>query len=269
MGNSFRTMSRRDFLVTSGAVVASTMVLGTAGAAAGKAGSRWVLPAKQPFKAIENTWIPLQDGTRLGVRLWIPEGAAQRPVPVVWEYLPYRKRDGVRKRDDATALNLAPYGVAFARVDVRGTGDSDGVITDEYSPAELNDGVECVAWLAAQPWSNGSVGMRGISWGGINSLQIAAMAPPALKAIMPMGCVDNRFMGDAHYIGGALAAENFKWGTYFKVDMAAPPDPQISGPDWETKWRRRRRRRSAYRSSIRRDRAPTRIPRWAPEPRGI
>jgi putative CocE/NonD family hydrolase len=199
----------------------------------------WTLPTKRPFRVIENTWVLLSDGTRLGVRLWLPEGAEQRPVPVVWEYLPYRKRDGVRKRDDATAQNLAPYGIAFARVDIRGTGDSGGVMTDEYAQPELNDGVECVAWLARQPWSNGSVGMRGISWGGINSLQIAAMAPPALKAIMPMGCVDNRFLGDAHYIGGALATENFKWGTYFKVDMGAPPDPEISGADWETAWRER------------------------------
>jgi putative CocE/NonD family hydrolase len=231
------TITRRDFLVSSGAVVAGAIASGSAAAAAPQ--DAWRLPDKRPFKVTENAWIPLKDGTRLGVRLWIPDDAERRPVPVVWEYLPYRKRDGVRERDDATALNLAPYGIAFARVDIRGTGDSDGVITDEYSAAELNDGVECVAWLARQPWSNGSVGMRGISWGGINSLQIAAMAPPALKAIMPMGCVDNRFMGDAHYIGGALAAENFKWGTYFKVDMASPPDPQISGPEWEKKWRQR------------------------------
>jgi putative CocE/NonD family hydrolase len=188
-------------------MVAGAIVTGAAGAAPAGAGAGWKLPDKRPFSVTENAWIRLKDGTRLGVRLWIPEGAERRPVPVVWEYLPYRKRDGVRERDDATALNLAPYGIAFARVDVRGTGDSDGIITDEYSPAELDDGVECVAWLAKQKWSNGSVGMRGISWGGINSLQIAAMAPPALKAIMPMGCVDNRFMGDAHYIGGALAAK--------------------------------------------------------------
>lgn len=225
--------------MASGAAVAGAVAGGPVGAVPTKAGTGWKLPEKRPFKMIENAWIALSDGTRLGVRLWIPEGAEQRPVPVVWEYLPYRKRDGVRQRDDATALNLAPYGIAFARVDVRGTGDSDGVITDEYSRAELNDGVECVAWLARQPWCNGSVGMRGISWGGINSLQIAAMAPPALKAIMPMGCVDNRYTGDAHYIGGALAAENFKWGTYFKVDMAGPPDPAISGADWEKKWRQR------------------------------
>jgi uncharacterized protein len=233
------TMSRRRFLATSSAVVVGGATVDLSLAAGPPRKGGWRLPEKRPFRVIENAWIPMTDGTRLGVRLWIPQGAEQAPVPVVWEYLPYRKRDGVRARDDATALNLAPYGIAFARVDIRGTGDSDGIISDEYSQAELDDGVECVAWLAKQPWSNGSVGMRGISWGGINSLQIAAMAPAALKAIMPMGCVDNRFTGDAHYIGGALATENFKWGTYFKVDLASPPDPQISGPDWEKKWRQR------------------------------
>jgi putative CocE/NonD family hydrolase len=242
------TITRREVLAAAGALVAGAAGAGAAGATTGNAGAElargaparpWPLPRKRPFQVIENSWIPLKDSTRLGVRLWIPEGAAEHPVPVVWEYLPYRKRDDLRERDDATAQNLAPYGIAFARVDIRGTGDSDGIITDEYASPELNDGIECVAWLAAQPWSNGKVGMRGISWGGINSLQIAAMAPPALKAIMPMGCVDNRFLGDAHYIGGALATENLKWGTYFKVYMGAPPDPQISGAEWEKKWRER------------------------------
>jgi uncharacterized protein len=243
------TTTRRDFLTAAGALLASaTAANATAESATPASTARrsdtqsdhgWTLPAKRPFRVIENTWIPLADGTRLAVRLWIPEGADRRPAPVVWEYLPYRKRDGVRKRDDATAQNLAPYGIAFARVDIRGTGDSGGVMADEYGSPELQDGVECIAWLARQPWSNGSVGMRGISWGGINSLQIAALAPPALKAIMPMGCVDNRFLGDAHYIGGALATENFKWGTYFKVYMGAPPDPEIAGADWETAWRER------------------------------
>ena len=232
------TGSRRRFLSGLGAAAAAAW-LPIPSWADPKSATAWRLPEKRPVKVIENVWIPLKDGTRLGARLWIPHGAESHPVPVVWEYLPYRKRDGVRARDDATAANLAPYGIAFARVDVRGTGDSDGVMRDEYSPAELDDGLECVAWLASQSWSNGAVGMRGISWGGINSLQIAALAPPALKAILSMGSVDNRFTGDAHYIGGALATENFKWGTYFKVNMAGPPDPEISGPEWEKKWRER------------------------------
>ncbi len=199
----------------------------------------WSLPAKRAVRVIENEWIPMPDGARLAVRLWIPEGADAQPVPVVLEYLPYRKRDGVRARDEATAANLAPFGIAFARIDIRGTGDSDGVMTDEYDEPELRDAVDCIAWLARQPWCSGAVGMRGISWGGINSLQVAARRPPALKAIMSMGSVDNRFTGDAHYIGGALATENFKWGTYFKVYMGAPPDPDISGSEWERKWRER------------------------------
>ena len=238
MTASIPSITRREFLLVTAALLAGAASPARAGAALPAPGG-WSLPSKRPFRVIENTWIALKDGTRLAARLWIPEGAEQRPVPVVWEYLPYRKRDGVRKRDDATAQNLAPYGIAFARVDIRGTGDSGGVMTDEYAPPELEDGVECVAWLARQPWSNGSVGMRGISWGGINSLQIAAMAPPALKAIMPMGCVDNRYLGDVHSIGGALPTENFRWGSFFKVYMATPPDPEISGPDWESMWRER------------------------------
>ncbi len=114
-----------------------------------------------------------------------------------------------------------------------------GIMVDEHAPPELNDGVAVIAWLARQPWSNGSVGMRGISWGGINTLQVAAMAPPELKAIMPMGCCDIRFTDDAHYIGGALGLTNFQWGVQFKGVMSAPPDPEIVGPQWAEMWRRR------------------------------
>ena len=128
-------------------------------------------------------------------------------MPVVWEYLPYRLWDDLRWRDDKTGENLAPYGVIFVRVDIRGTGNSEGVMVDEYDVPELTDGVQVIAWLARQSWSNGSVGMRGISWGGINALQIAAMRPPELKAIMPMGCVVDRYTDDAHYMGGWVMGE--------------------------------------------------------------
>jgi uncharacterized protein len=204
-----------------------------------RAASAWSLPAKRPFKVTENEWIAMQDGVRLAARFWIPEGADIHPVPVVWEYLPYRLWDDLRWRDDKTGENLAPYGVAFVRVDVRGTGNSEGVIVDEYDVPELTDGVQVIAWLARQPWSNGSVGMRGISWGGINSLQIAAMRPPELKAIMPMGCVVDRYTDDAHYMGGAYGEQNMGWGTAFKGDMAGPPDPKVVGENWEAMWRRR------------------------------
>jgi uncharacterized protein len=235
------TISRRK-VVLGTAASASLAALGAPLALIGeraRADAGWRLPAKRPFKVIENEWIPMRDGVRLAARFWIPEGADAHPVPVVWEYLPYRLWDDLRWRDDKTAENLAPYGVAFVRVDIRGTGNSEGVMVDEYDVPELTDGVQVIAWLAKQPWSNGSVGMRGISWGGINALQIASMRPPELKAIMPMGCVVDRYTDDAHYMGGAYGEQNMGWGTSFKGHMAAPPDPGVTGANWESLWRQR------------------------------
>ena len=233
------TISRRDALLGTLSIVPAIAAARVHGAANASAPPPWTLPAKRPVRVIENTWIPMPDGARLAARLWIPEGAEKVAVPVVLEYIPYRLRDAYRGRDDRWGNELAQYGIAYARVDVRGSGDSEGVIVDEYAPPELNDGVSVIAWLSRQPWSNGAVGMRGISWGGINTLQVAAMAPPELKAIMPMGCCDIRYTDDAHYIGGALGLTNFQWGVGFKSVMSAPPDPKIVGPDWAKMWRRR------------------------------
>ncbi|MDL4863564.1 CocE/NonD family hydrolase, partial [Halomonas elongata] len=128
----------------------------------------------------EETWIPMADGTRLAARIWRPVDAEQHPVPAILEYLPYRKRDLTAARDVQTHPYWAGHGYAGVRVDIRGTGESDGVLTDEYLPEELADGVAIIDWLVAQPWCSGEVGMVGISWGGFNGLQIAALGPPAL-----------------------------------------------------------------------------------------
>jgi len=226
-------MTRRGFLL-SGCVVAMG-----AYAATEKDGARraaWRMPDKQPFRTIENTWITLEDGTKLGARLWIPESADHTPVPVVWEYIPYRKRDLERQRDDQWANAFVPYGFAFARVDIRGSGDSEGLLVDEYLEQEQDDALEVIAWLARQPWSNGAVGMRGISWGGFASFQVAAHRPPALKAIMPQCATDNRYTDDAHYVGGALTLDMYDWGAEFKNVMVASPDPAISGDRWRAMW---------------------------------
>jgi uncharacterized protein len=205
--------------------------------ASGATLSGWRLPDKNTVHVIDNQWIGLKDGTQLSARLWLPENAGK--TPVVWEYIPYRKRDLYRAYDDAWGRELAQYGIAYARVDARGSGDSQGVLVDEYLDQELNDGVEVIAWLARQAWCNGSVGMRGLSWGGINTLQIAALAPPELKAIMPMCCTDTRYTDDAHYIGGALGLTDLQWGVQFKAVMAMPPDPAIVGESWRDQWRQR------------------------------
>jgi putative CocE/NonD family hydrolase len=215
----------------------TAMLASAAGLLAAQARAAWKLPHAGAVTIIENAWIPMQDGVRLSARLWLPKGQAK--VPLVLEYIPYRKRDLYRQHDNEWGAALASHGIGYARVDVRGSGDSEGVLVDEYLQSELHDGAEIIAWLAAQPYSNGNVGMRGISWGGINTLQVAALAPPALKAILPMCCTDTRYTDDAHYIGGALGLTNFQWATQFKLVMAQPPDPAIVGPAWQKMWHQR------------------------------
>jgi uncharacterized protein len=188
---------------------------------------------------IETLWIPMPDGTNLAARAWIPEGAEQKPVPAILEYIPYRRRDGTREGDDMTHPYLAAHGYACIRLDIRGTGDSEGVMLDEYLKQEQDDALDAIAWLAGQPWCNGNVGMMGISWGGFNSLQVAARRPPALKAIVTLCSTDDRYTDDMHYMGGCHMTGNLEWGsTYFAI-MGRAPDPLVVGERWRAMWRQR------------------------------
>ena len=119
-----------------------------------------------PVRQRRHVWIPMSDGVRLSARLWMPEDAERHPVPAILEYIPYRKNDFTATRDAIHHPYFAGHGYAAVRVDLRGSGDSEGVLTDEYLEQELADGEEVLAWLAAQPWCDGNVGMMGISWGG-------------------------------------------------------------------------------------------------------
>ncbi|MEX2200600.1 MAG: CocE/NonD family hydrolase [Dongiaceae bacterium] len=188
---------------------------------------------------IEHVWIPMSDGVRLSARLWMPEDAEKNPVPAILEYIPYRKRDGTRVRDDCRHRYWAGHGYVSIRLDIRGTGDSEGLITDEYPKQEQDDAVEAIAWIASQPWCAGTVGMTGISWGGFNSLQVAARRPPALKAIITHCSTDDRYADDVHFMGGCLLTDGFFWGSAFYHFMTRPSDPEIAGKDWREKWRAR------------------------------
>jgi len=190
-------------------------------------------------REIEHCWVPLADGTRLAARLWLPENAEAQPVPAVLEYIPYGKRDGTRERDEPIHRYFAGHGYAAVRVDLRGSGESEGLLLDEYLAQELDDGVEVIAWIAAQPWCDGSVGMLGKSWGGFNALQIAARRPPALRGVLSVCASDDRYADDAHYMGGCLLVENFRWGSAMFHLVAHPPDPELSGPAWRAQWRER------------------------------
>ncbi|MGD2082631.1 MAG: CocE/NonD family hydrolase [Chromatiales bacterium] len=189
----------------------------------------------------EHVWIPMRDGVRLSARIWLPEAAAQDPVPAILEYIPYRKRDGTRARDALMHPYFAGHGYASVRVDLRGSGESEGVMEDEYLPLELEDGAEVIRWLADQPWCDGSVGMIGISWGGFNGLQIAAMRPPGLKAVVSVCSTDDRYADDIHHMGGCLLGDNLSWASTMFAYNSLPPDPAIVGEAWRDMWLQRLR----------------------------
>lgn len=195
--------------------------------------------SKRSYRVIEDAWIPLRDGTRLAARIWMPDGAERDPIPAVLEHLPYRRRDGTAPRDESTYPVFAEAGYAGVRVDMRGSGDSEGDVEDEYSPQELADALEVIEWLAAQDWCSGSVGMMGISWGGFNSLQVAALRPPALKAVISLSSTVDRYNDDIHFKNGCLLSANFYWASNMLCYSSRPPDPEIVGEDWRELWLRR------------------------------
>jgi hypothetical protein len=200
---------------------------------------RIVATLPRAVREVEHAWIPLSDGTRLAARMWLPADADAAPVPAILEYLPYRKRDFTRARDEPMHRWFAGHGYACVRVDVRGSGESDGLLEDEYAEVELADGTEVIAWIAGQPWCTGAVGLIGKSWGGFNALQLAARRPPALGAVITVCASDDRYADDAHYMGGCLLNENLTWGASLVTFGALPPDPALVGEGWRETWRRR------------------------------
>ncbi|MBK1698907.1 CocE/NonD family hydrolase [Rhodovibrio salinarum] len=187
----------------------------------------------------EETWIPLKDGTRLAARIWRPKDAEQTPVPAILEYLPYRKRDLTHARDAQMHPYWAGHGYAGVRVDIRGSGESDGVLEDEYLQQELDDGVEILQWLEDQPWCDGQAAMIGISWGGFNGLQVAALRPKQLKCIITICSTDDRYADDVHHMGGCLLGDNLSWASTMFDHNACPPDPELVGERWKEMWLQR------------------------------
>jgi predicted acyl esterase len=196
-----------------------------------------VFPRK--VREIVNHWIEMPDGTRLAARIWLPVDAQTNPVPAILEYIPYRKRDGTAVRDALTHPYFAGHGYAAVRVDMRGTGESEGLLVDEYSEQEQDDAVAVIAWIAQQAWCTGKVGMMGISWGGFNSLQVAARRPPALRAVITLCSTDDRYADDIHYKGGCNINENLGWSATMFAYSSRPPDPLLVGPQWRRMWLKR------------------------------
>jgi len=196
--------------------------------------------ALREVRQLDYVWIPLRDGARLAARVWLPVDAETDPVPGILEAVPYRLSDGMVTRDVLIHPYWAARGYACVRVDLRGSGESDGVLTDEYAAQEQEDLLEVIAWIAAQPWCDGGVGMTGISWGGFNSLQVAARRPPALKAIITLMSTDDRYADDVHYKGGCvLATDLLHWSTCMLHWQCQPPHEVAVGEHWRDLWKER------------------------------
>ncbi|MFF5986854.1 CocE/NonD family hydrolase [Prauserella flavalba] len=187
----------------------------------------------------EHVWIPVSDGTRLAAKIWRPVSSDDQPVPGILEYIPYRKRDLTAVRDSIHHPYLAGHGYACVRVDIRGTGESEGALTDEYLEREQRDAEDVLEWIANQPWCDGRTGMMGISWGGFAALQVAARKPESLRAIAIASFTDDRYSDDFHYMGGCLLSDNLaEAGTMF-AHATLPPDPALVGDRWRDMWRER------------------------------
>jgi uncharacterized protein len=192
------------------------------------------------FEVVDPVWIPLADGTRLAARLWLPADARHASAPAILEAIPYRRRDGTLTGDHGRYAWWAERGFAGVRLDLRGSGDSEGLLEDEYLELEQLDIAEAIAWIAQQSWSNGRVGMIGYSWGGFNGLQVAARRPPALGAVVTVNSTVRRYTDDCHYTGGSVNAHDMlSWATTMLAFDARPPDPAIVGDGWREQWRAR------------------------------
>lgn len=171
-----------------------------------------------------------------------PAVDAGRQLPAIVEINPYRRRDGTIAVDSRMYPYFASQGYLCFRVDLPGSGDSEGVLTDEYTEEELAYCVQVIEQISTLPMCDGNVGMMGESWSALNSLMVASRAdcPAALKAIIVNCGSDDRYNDDVHYMGGAMMMDNGGWASSMWGWLSQPPDPSVVGADrWQSMWKQR------------------------------
>ena len=188
------------------------------------------------YTETEDCWIPMPDGVNLAAKLWLPEIAQKQRVPTIIEVIPYRKRDIYAPRDAMHHRYFAGYGYASMRVDMRGSGDSGGIQGVFAIGDEADDTVEVLKWIAQQPWSDGQVGMFGISWGGFQGIQTANRAPEPLKAVIAQSFAPDRYRYSQVYRGGCVLLRSIRWSSQLFGYKSRPPDPQLVGEKWRDIW---------------------------------
>ncbi len=188
------------------------------------------------YTETEDCWIPMPDGVRLAAKLWLPDIASTRRVPTLIEVIPYRKRDIYAPRDAMHHRYFAGHGYATMRIDIRGSGDSDGLQGVFATSDESEDTVQVLKWIAQQPWSDGQVGMFGISWGGFQGIQTAFRAPPQLKAVIAQSYAPDRFRYSQVFRGGCMLLRAIRWSSQVFGYKSRPPDPKLVGERWREMW---------------------------------
>jgi predicted acyl esterase len=190
---------------------------------------------------IQRGTLAMKDGVRLSATFFLPKAKAPHErFPVLLEFLPYRKDDSFYLRDYPHYAYWARHGLACAKLDLRGTGASEGVVPDrEYSEQELDDAVEVIGQLAALPWSNGNVGMWGISWGGFNAIQVAMRQPPALKAILATDAADNVYRDSVDFVDGAFHVDAYHLEIHHENGLPAPPDYRLDAAYFRDRFERK------------------------------
>lgn len=245
----YALLSRRALLKFGGALPLGLALPGFGYAVADDAGehTQRFLSVRDKVGDPENVFFevsyPGKPPIRLAGHFWFNGEArkAGRRCPAIVEFLPYRRRDGTMAADAKMYPWFAYNDYLCFRIDLQGSGDSEGVLTDEYTDEELAFCVQVIAQIAARDDCTGSVGMMGKSWSAINSLMVAARTdrPEALKAVIVCAGSDDRWSDDVHYMGGAMMFDNVSWASSMFGWLSAAPDPAVVGDAWKRMWKER------------------------------
>lgn len=180
--------------------------------------------------AVSSQYVATRDGTKLALDIARParDGVAvEEPFPVIWTYTRYHRRGrGVPAIERNPILQrLVLHGYVVIVANVRGGGASFGRFVGLWSVPETNDAYDLIDWMSKQSWSDGNVGMYGLSYMGITQYMAASTQHPALKAIMPENSLFDFY--DAMYAGGIHRSELVKdWSDGVRLlDVETPPTP--------------------------------------------
>lgn len=197
------------------------------------------LPDEQPTTVtVQDVEVPSRDGTLIAARTYRPNAFHGR-LPAVLVFSPYHSLLGLylKEGEDLDVIDhadcITPFllarGYAVVLGDMRGTHDTEGCF-DYGGPDDRDDGYALVQWIAGQRWSNGKVGMYGVSHVGMSQYGTAVASPPALKAIIPIAPVTSfyRYL----YGGGVRYETNMGTPPAYELGAAGPPPTDVENPNW-------------------------------------